>query len=130
MSAVRPARATVARTRAQLSQENSYVDLGSLCSDLEASGIGEVSARAGAVLKILGKYVVHSRRFPIDPEQKRIGLSVFFPLSLEAHKNRHQTNFRASTINAQVDWPAYRALAFSIDTAWDAFVKAFTERLV
>jgi hypothetical protein len=119
-----------ARTRGQLSQENSYVDLGCFCSVLEASGIEELRAQAGAVSRVLnGSYVVHERRFPSDGQVARSGLSIFFPNSLQARKDRHQPMFKIGTLDAHVDWPSYRSLAFAIDTGWDAFIKAFTERL-
>jgi Clostripain family len=114
------------RRQAEIAQENSYVDLGTLCAGLVESAIGKVSELASAVLDTITKdYVLRSERFPRDPERYRSGLSVFFPVSLDARKDRHQEGYRTGTLNARADWDAYRSLAFCQKTNWDEFIQAF-----
>jgi hypothetical protein len=116
------------RTQAQVSQEHAYVDFGGFCSGLEESGIGKISEIAAGALKTLkGKYVLYPRRFPNDSQYHDSGLNVFFPISLDVRKARHRTAYRSATLNACVDWEAYRGLAFCADTSWDTFIKAFVE---
>jgi Clostripain family len=114
------------RKKAEILQEQSYVDLGSFCFGLVQSNLGETSQLAGAVLAVLEKnYVLCRGAFPNNPEEHMNGVSVLLPLSLEAQKERHQEGYRGRTLNAQVDWNAYRALTFSKDSDWDSFIDAF-----
>jgi hypothetical protein len=113
------------RTMARISQEQSYVDLGTLCLGLLENTDGKTRGLAGAVLKVLkDNYVVYGRRFPGDGVYES-GLSVFFPLSLNAQKERHAESYRRRTLDARVDWNAYRGLSFCREANWDGFIEAF-----
>jgi hypothetical protein len=114
------------RKKAEVSQEQSYVDLGSLCFGLLQSNLGRTSELADAVLTVLRQnYVLYRRGFPNNLAEHMSGVSVLFPLSLDARKERHQEGYRGGTLNAQVNWKAYRELNFSKDSNWDGFIEAF-----
>ena len=117
-----------ARDFAEDLQERAYIDLWAFCSELKrktnqgGANRPELHSAASRVIDALGNFVSchkFSDAYPWKFAEDARGLSICFPASAD---------LAGSIPTIQVNWGAYKDLAFSLTTHWPDFLMKFWGR--